>query len=111
MAIITTFDCSQRPTTHDLSDDGGAEVSTNGGKTWSDLDIPTAQFYHVALDNRFPHRIWHKQDNSSICIASRTVGNNIDKSDWHFSSRRRSRLHFATPHQRRYYLWANMMDT
>ncbi len=67
-----------------LGDDGGAEVSTNGGKTWTDLDIPTAQFYHVALDNRFPYRIFGaQQDNSSICIASRTVGNNIDKSDWY----------------------------
>lgn len=67
-----------------LGDDGGAEVTINGGKTWTELDIPTAQFYHVNVDNRFPYRIFGaQQDNSSICIPSRTMGNNIDKSDWY----------------------------
>ncbi|HVE59968.1 MAG TPA: hypothetical protein VNB22_24355, partial [Pyrinomonadaceae bacterium] len=30
--------------------DGGANVSTDGGKNWTEEDQPTAQFYRVALD-------------------------------------------------------------
>lgn len=54
-----------------IADDGGAEVTYNNGKTFSDLDIPTAQFYHVALDNEFPYHVYGaQQDNSSIKITS-----------------------------------------
>ena len=66
-----------------LGDDGGACVSFNGGYTWTDLDIPTAQFYHVALDNQFPYRIYGaQQDNSSVSIRSRTMGWAITERDW-----------------------------
>ena len=37
------------------SNDGGANVSFNGGRSWSEQDQPTAQFYRVALDNDFPY--------------------------------------------------------
>ena len=36
------------------SNDGGANVSFNGGRSWTEQDQPTAQFYRVALDNDFP---------------------------------------------------------
>jgi photosystem II stability/assembly factor-like uncharacterized protein len=69
-----------------LADDGGAEVSYNGGRSWSELDLPTAQFYHVSLDNQFPYRIYgDQQDNSGVCILSRTVGvkgSAITNKDW-----------------------------
>ena len=54
--------------------DGGANVSFNGGKTWStQANQPTAQFYRVITDNLFPYRIYGgQQDNSSVAIASRT---------------------------------------
>ncbi len=67
-----------------LADDGGAEVSYNQGKTWSELDIPTAQFYHVALDNDFPYHVYGaQQDNSSIRIKSQNPnGFSIGKEDW-----------------------------
>jgi Sortilin, neurotensin receptor 3, len=66
-----------------IGDDGGAEVTFNGGQTFSDNDIPTAQFYHVSLDNDFPYNIYGaQQDNSSIRIASRTYGYNIGKEAW-----------------------------
>lgn len=67
-----------------LADDGGAEVSYNGGRTWSELDLPTAQFYHVSLDNQFPYRIYgDQQDNSGICIKSRIIGGGaITAKDW-----------------------------
>ena len=54
--------------------DGGACVSFNGGETWSTIyNQLTAQFYHVATDNRYPYRVYGtQQDNSAICVPSRT---------------------------------------
>lgn len=66
-----------------IGDDGGGEVTFNGGEVFSDIDIPTSQFYHVSLDNDFPYNVYGaQQDNSSIKIASRTDGNSIDKDSW-----------------------------
>ena len=64
--------------------DGGATVSYNGGQTWTDEDIPTAQFYHVTLDDQFPYNVYGaQQDNSTVRIASRTTGFGIDVTDWY----------------------------
>jgi photosystem II stability/assembly factor-like uncharacterized protein len=66
------------------SNDGGANVSFNGGRSWTEQDQPTAQFYRVAIDNDFPYNVYGaQQDNSTIKIASRTMGNAIDTNDWH----------------------------
>jgi photosystem II stability/assembly factor-like uncharacterized protein len=67
------------------SNDGGANVSINGGESWTGLDNqPTAQFYHVITDNHFPYRVYGaQQDNSTVRIASRTTGGGIDVPDWH----------------------------
>jgi photosystem II stability/assembly factor-like uncharacterized protein len=65
------------------SNDGGANVSFNGGRSWTEQDQPTAQFYRVALDNDFPYNVYGaQQDNSTVRIASRTTGNSIGTSDW-----------------------------
>ena len=52
--------------------DGGATITVNGGETWSsEMNQPTAQFYHIATDNQFPYRLYgDQQDNSSVSIAS-----------------------------------------
>ncbi|MBI5216910.1 MAG: glycosyl hydrolase [Ignavibacteriae bacterium] len=64
--------------------DGGANVTFNGGQTWSEQDIATAQFYHVVLDNQFPYNIYGaQQDNSTVKVPSRTLGYGIDETDWH----------------------------
>ena len=64
--------------------DGGANVSLNGGKTWSEQDQATAQFYRVALDNDFPYHVYGaQQDNSTVKIVSRTTDSGIDRSDWY----------------------------
>ncbi|MEO6169033.1 MAG: hypothetical protein ABIO46_14970 [Chitinophagales bacterium] len=66
------------------ADDGGGEVTFDGGKTFSELDFPTAQFYHVNLDNDFPYGIYGaQQDNSSIKIKNRTDNFNIGENDWY----------------------------
>jgi len=67
------------------SDDGGATISTNGGKTWSTEDNqPTAQFYRVALDTDYPYHVYGaQQDNSTVRIASRGDGRGIGERDWY----------------------------
>ena len=66
------------------SNDGGANVSFNGGRSWTDQDQPTAQFYRVALDNDFPYNVYGaQQDNSTVRIASRTTEGGIGTSDWY----------------------------
>jgi len=57
------------------SNDGGANVSYNGGATWSLQDFATAQFYHVSATTHFPYRICGaQQDNSALCGPSRYEG-------------------------------------
>jgi len=64
--------------------DGGAAISTDGGKTWTtEYNQPTAQFYHVAVDNAFPYHIYGaQQDNSNVGIASRTDSGVIGRQNW-----------------------------
>jgi photosystem II stability/assembly factor-like uncharacterized protein len=65
------------------ANDGGANVSFNGGKTWTEQDQATAQFYHVITTNHFPYRVCGaQQDNSTLCGPSRAPGG-IDISDWY----------------------------
>jgi photosystem II stability/assembly factor-like uncharacterized protein len=67
-----------------IGDDGGAQVSFDGGENWSTYhNQPTAQFYRVTTDNHFPYRIYGaQQDNSTVRIAHRTDGYSIGESDW-----------------------------
>lgn len=65
------------------SNDGGANVSVNGGGSWTEQDQATAQFYRVITDNDFPYNIYGaQQDNSTVRIASRSDGGAITESDW-----------------------------
>jgi photosystem II stability/assembly factor-like uncharacterized protein len=67
------------------SNDGGANVSYDGGATWStQANQPTAQMYRVSLDNAFPFRLLGgQQDNSALRIRSRSAfGGAIDERDW-----------------------------
>jgi photosystem II stability/assembly factor-like uncharacterized protein len=68
-----------------VSNDGGVTVSLDGGKTWtSQLNQPTAQFYHVITDTRTPYYVYGaQQDNSTIAIASRSDNGTIDRPDWY----------------------------
>ena len=68
-----------------IADDGGAQISTDAGKSWSSyMNQPTAQFYRLSTDNHFPYRIYAaQQDNSAMRIASRTeTRSGITKNDW-----------------------------
>jgi photosystem II stability/assembly factor-like uncharacterized protein len=64
------------------ANDGGANVSVNGGTTWTDQDFATAQFYHVDLTNEWPYQVCGaQQDNSTLCGPSRGGNNGIG--DWY----------------------------
>jgi len=66
------------------ANDGGANVSFNGGSTWStQANQPTAQFYRINADNRFPYYLYGgQQDNSTVAIASAAPGG-ITERDWY----------------------------
>ncbi|MEQ8711758.1 MAG: glycosyl hydrolase [Cyclobacteriaceae bacterium] len=66
------------------SNDGGSNITFNGGKSWTDQkNQPTAQFYRVTADNRFPYWVYGgQQDNSSVATPSRTFSNGISWKDW-----------------------------
>jgi len=64
--------------------DGGTSISVDAGKSWTaPYNQPTAQFYHVAVDNHWPYRIYGaQQDNSTVAIASRDDDGAIGRQDW-----------------------------
>jgi photosystem II stability/assembly factor-like uncharacterized protein len=57
------------------SNDGGGNVSVNGGQTWTPQTFPTAQLYHVAVTNELPYHVCGaQQDSSTICTPSTAGG-------------------------------------
>ena len=66
------------------ANDGGASISLDGGKSWSTQDNqPTSQFYHVAVDDGFPYKLYGgQQDNSSVIIQSKSDGGSIGIREW-----------------------------
>ena len=65
--------------------DQGTVVTIDGGRHWSDwYNQPTGQFYHLAVDNRFPYWIYSgQQDSGTVAIASRSDYGAISFRDWH----------------------------
>jgi photosystem II stability/assembly factor-like uncharacterized protein len=64
------------------SNDGGANVSTDGGRTWSSqMNQPTAEFYGVWLDERFPYNLYGaQQDSNTVIITSQATP--YAREDW-----------------------------
>ena len=97
-----------------LSNDGGAAVSINGGSTFSYQNgMPTAQFYRLSVDNRFPYRIYAgQQDNTSVMIASRnTAGNGITEREWEASAGGESAFLAFDPDAPRYVMGGSYQGT
>jgi len=64
------------------ANDGGANVTTDGTRSWTEQDFATAQFYHVSTTNHFPYKVCGaQQDNSTLCGPSRSPGG-IVRSNW-----------------------------
>ena len=81
------------------SSDGGASISFDRGKTWgTQYNQPTAQFYHVSVDTRFPYYAYGaQQDNSSVAIASRSDEGAIVQRDWYDASNGEAGFVLADP--------------
>ncbi|HSG10058.1 MAG TPA: hypothetical protein VLA36_16985 [Longimicrobiales bacterium] len=62
-----------------IADDGGAQVTVNGGRTWSTYyNQPTAELYDVAVDNAFPYRLYGaQQDNTTISVPAWMSSNTL----------------------------------
>ncbi len=71
-----------------IADDGGGQVSFDGGENWSSYyNQPTAQYYRVTTDNHFPYRIYGaQQDNTTQRVLHRTDGSAIGERDWEVSA-------------------------
>ena len=57
------------------SNDGGANVTVNAGRTWTAQTYSTAQLYHVVTTTRTPYDVCGaQQDNSTVCVPSNGRG-------------------------------------
>jgi photosystem II stability/assembly factor-like uncharacterized protein len=67
-----------------LGSDQGVSISLDDGVSWSTWNNqPTAQFYHVAVDNQFPYWVYGaQQDSGAMAVPSRTNGGDITDYDW-----------------------------
>lgn len=65
--------------------DGGVDISWNGGETWYAPRLPIAQFYHVAADNSVPYRVsGAMQDLGTASAPSNSLSpDGITLADWH----------------------------
>ncbi len=94
-----TFDIVIRPPhgdNHDLwidpndpqrminGNDGGGNVSINGGETWTEQDYVTTQLYHVMATSDVPYHVCGaQQDNSTVCVPSDGWGNMLARGPGH----------------------------
>jgi photosystem II stability/assembly factor-like uncharacterized protein len=97
-----------------ISNDGGAAITFDGGKSWSSQDVqPTAQFYRINVDNKFPYRIYGgQQDNSTVAIASRELGSGgITQESWRASAGGESAFLAFDPDNPRYVMGGSYQGT
>ena len=68
-----------------LGSDQGSAISVDGSRTWSSWNNqPTAQFYHVSTDNRFPYYVYGaQQDSGTAAVASRGDYGRITTREWY----------------------------
>jgi photosystem II stability/assembly factor-like uncharacterized protein len=76
---------SENPDIIALTSDQGAVISVNRGATWSSwYNQPTAQFYHVTTDSRFPYWVYGaQQESGSAATMSRSDYGEITFREWH----------------------------
>ena len=66
------------------SNDGGVDISLNGGETWFAPPLPIAQFYHITCDTSVPYRVMgNMQDLGTASGPSNSLSGSINLSDWH----------------------------
>ncbi|MCI0738610.1 MAG: hypothetical protein L0Y72_06160, partial [Gemmataceae bacterium] len=67
------------------SNDGGVDITTNGGATWYWPPMPISQFYHISVDNSVPYRVMgNMQDLGTASGPSNSLSSaGITLADWH----------------------------
>jgi len=73
-----------------VANDGGLDITVNRGASWRRVELPIAQMYHVAVDNRVPYFVYgNRQDGQSARGPSRTLyggflgsTGNIPRGEW-----------------------------
>ena len=67
------------------SNDGGVDITINGGDTWFMPPLPICQFYHISVDNSVPYRVMgNMQDQGTASGPSNSLSSaGISLSDWH----------------------------
>jgi hypothetical protein len=75
--------------------------------------MPTAQMYRINVDNQFPYRIYGgQQDNSSVSIASRSLGGyGISEKDWTSSAGGESAFLAFDPDNPRFVMGGSYLGT
>jgi photosystem II stability/assembly factor-like uncharacterized protein len=78
-----------RPALMVVGDDGGAQVTTTRGRTWSTMNNqPTAEFYDVVVDHAFPYRVYSsQQDNTTISLPAWSSTSTLHPTaDWRYAA-------------------------
>ena len=66
------------------ANDGGVDVSTNGGESWYAPPLPISQFYHVSVDTRAPYYVaGAMQDLGTAQGPSMSLSGAIALDEWH----------------------------
>jgi len=97
-----------------IADDGGASITFDRGENWTEQqNMPTAQMYRINVDNQFPYRIYGgQQDNSSVSIASRSLGSyGISHRDWTSSAGGESAFLAFDPDNPRFVMGGSYLGT
>jgi photosystem II stability/assembly factor-like uncharacterized protein len=97
-----------------IADDGGASITFDRGENWTEQqNMPTAQMYRINVDNQFPYRIYGgQQDNSSVSIASRSLGGyGISEKDWTSSAGGESAFLAFHPNNPRFVMGGSYLGT
>ncbi len=57
-----------------ISDDGGAQITLDRGRSWNNINLPIAQMYHVNVDNEIPYNVYGGKQDGSGYKGSSTQG-------------------------------------
>jgi photosystem II stability/assembly factor-like uncharacterized protein len=64
-------------------DDGGFWSSSDGGTRWARAwNLPTAQFYHVSIDNSNPYHVYGGLQDNSVWVGDSSYPGGITNSRW-----------------------------
>ncbi|MBI4539830.1 MAG: sialidase [Gemmatimonadetes bacterium] len=69
-----------------VGNDGGTSISLTRGRSWTRIQLPIAQMYHVNVDNQIPYHLYgNRQDGPSARVPSnsRLSSGVIPRGEWH----------------------------